>query len=281
VKGLGSALESLYASTDWEARRALDPVSFAHRYSGPRDQEIAGLLAALFAYGRVTLFRPVLDEVLGLMGASPRGFVEGWDRARDAGRFEHLVYRWNRGIDLVHLFDALQEVLEEQGSLGALSRPSARSSIETLVDALSNAAARREGCDFADLPRGFRSWMTRPSKGSACKRWAMYLRWMVRPSREGVDLGLWDQPASGLIVPMDVHVLRISRFIGLTDRRDASWRTAREVTAGLARYDATDPVRYDFAIAHLGISGLCVGHRRSECGRCPLDSHCSAGSQSE
>ncbi len=273
---LGSALEALYTSTDWEARKAVDPVSFAHRYSAPEDQEVAGLLAALFAYGRVSLFRPVLDEVLGRMGGSPRGFVEAWDRSRDAERFLDIVYRWNRGIDLVHLFDGLQEVLSEHDRLGALSRPTARASIETLVGALSEAAARREGCQFSDLPRGFRSWMTRPSKGSACKRWAMYLRWMVRPAREGVDLGLWDQPSRGLVVPMDVHVLRISRFIGLSDRSDASWRTAEEVTSGLARHDVEDPVRYDFAIAHLGISGLCIGRRRDECGGCPLDSHCRA-----
>ena len=218
------------------------------------------------------LFQPVVADLLGRMGPSPRRFVEDWEPAQAAGLLD-LTYRWNRGIDVVHLVGALQDVLEQHGTLGALAGPSAKQTIESLVGAIEGAASRRSS---SDLPRGFRSWMTRPSRGSACKRWAMYVRWMVRPSDEGVDLGLWSQPASGLVVPVDVHVLRIARFVGLTNRKDASWKTAEDITDQLRRIDPADPVRFDFALAHLGISGQCVGYRRAACARCPLDPYCSA-----
>ena len=221
------------------------------------------------------LFQPVVADLLGRMGPSPRRFIEEWEPSR-AGELLDLRYRWNTGEDVVHLVGALQQVLEEHEELGALAGPSAKESIEAIVHALSKAAADCSDGDFADLPRGFRSWMTRPGRGSACKRWAMYVRWMVRPTVEGVDLGLWSQPSAGLVVPVDVHVLRIARFTGLTRRKDASWKTAEDITANLRRIDAVDPVRFDFAIAHLGISGQCLGYRRSECSSCPLDAYCSA-----
>jgi uncharacterized protein (TIGR02757 family) len=106
----------------------------------------------------------------------------------------------------------------------------------------------------------------------------MFLRWMIRSPREGIDLGLWTtRSPAALIVPLDTHVLRIARFVGLTARRDDSLRTALEVTDGLRRFDPDDPVRFDFALAHLGISGACRGHRDPEvCPSCPLTSVCTA-----
>ncbi|MBW2258057.1 MAG: DUF2400 family protein, partial [Deltaproteobacteria bacterium] len=131
---------------------------------------------------------------------------------------------------------------------------------------------------FGDLPRGFRTFLPSPTGGSACKRWNMFLRWMVRPPTEGIDLGLWDSlPPSALVVPLDTHVLRIARLVGLTRRRDGSWRTAAEITANLRLLDPDDPVRFDFALAHLGISGACKGRRdEAVCSACPLRPVCVA-----
>jgi uncharacterized protein (TIGR02757 family) len=101
---------------------------------------------------------------------------------------------------------------------------------------------------------------------------------MVRPRREGIDLGLWTtrRPAE-LVVPLDTHVLRLSRFLGLTARTDGSLRTALEVTARLRELDPDDPVRFEFALAHLGISGACKGYRHAEvCPTCPLQTVCVA-----
>jgi uncharacterized protein (TIGR02757 family) len=116
--------------------------------------------------------------------------------------------------------------------------------------------------------------LTSPNDGSACKRMNLFLRWMVR--RTAPDLGLWDfvDPAK-LVVPLDTHVHRIATFLGLTRRKSADWRTARAVTDRLAKFDPTDPVRYDFAICRLGILDLCSRKRRKEnCDVCLLRDVC-------
>ncbi|HMV65800.1 MAG TPA: DUF2400 family protein, partial [Myxococcota bacterium] len=113
---------------------------------------------------------------------------------------------------------------------------------------------------------------------SGLKRWHLLLRWMVRPPTEGVDLGLWTTlHPRDLLIPVDTHVGRIARLLGLTARADASWRTAEEITAALRAFDAEDPVRFDFALAHVGISGGCLGHRHpAVCPTCPLSPVCRA-----
>jgi uncharacterized protein (TIGR02757 family) len=114
-----------------------------------------------------------------------------------------------------------------------------------------------------------------PTRGSACKRPNLMLRWMVR-GPDGVDLGLWKGvPTRALVIPLDTHVHRIARFVGLTRRADLSWRTAEEVTAGLRRLDADDPVRFDFPLSHLGISRRCTARPvPSSCAACPLREVC-------
>jgi uncharacterized protein (TIGR02757 family) len=119
--------------------------------------------------------------------------------------------------------------------------------------------------------------LPRPADGSACKRPLLFLRWVARPD-DGVDLGLWTalDPAR-LVVPLDTHVHRIGYWIGLTSRRTASWRTALEVTAALRALDPADPTRFDFALAHLGISRDCPGRPEPRaCTPCPLRAHCRA-----
>jgi endonuclease III len=104
----------------------------------------------------------------------------------------------------------------------------------------------------------------------------MLMRWFVR--REAPDLGLWTHlsPAD-LVIPLDTHVFRVAGFLGLTDRATPGWATAEAITASLRRFDAADPVRYDFALAHLGISGACLGRRDAAvCPTCPLDAACRA-----
>ncbi|MEM6929588.1 MAG: DUF2400 family protein, partial [Myxococcota bacterium] len=130
---------------------------------------------------------------------------------------------------------------------------------------------------FSDLPRGLRMFLPRPSDGSATKRWWMILRWLVRRP-DGVDRGLWTSRApSELVIPLDTHVLRIARYVGLTARKDGSLRTALEITAGLRAIDPDDPVRFDFALAHLGISGGCKGRPDPVCRPCPLRGLCTVG----
>lgn len=286
-------LEALYAATDAAARRAVDPVGLVHRYRDPRDAEIAGLVAALLAYGRVDLFRPVVQRILATAEArgGPRAFVEIFDPDRDGADLRPLVYRWNRGVDFVLLFSALRRVIALHGGLEPLFAGWRSADVDVyrvLAGAIAtlraSALAVAPACglkvdDFSALPRGFRYLLPSPADGSACKRWNMYLRWMVRPATEGIDLGLWRSiPPRALVMPMDTHTTRIAGFVGLTRRPEGSWRTAVEVTRNLRRLDPDDPVRFDFAIAHLGISGACKGRRdEGVCPACPLEPVCVAG----
>ncbi len=290
LEALGQRLDQLYDQTDHRARLSRDPVSFARRYTDPQDQELAAVLASSLAYGRVAGFWPTLTALFDAADArgGPRAWVDGFDVSRDAEPLWPLVHRWNRGRDLVLLVLGLQHVLRSGGSLGqhlvvtgpADLLPGLTRLIETLRQACVAQAWQVElpAMSFADLPRGARYLLPSPRSGSACKRWNMALRWLVRPDREGIDLGLWTHvPPSALMIPLDTHVHRLSLFLGLTTRKDGSWRTAREITDTLACLDPVDPVRFDFALAHLGMSRACLGGRHeSVCPACALDPVCRA-----
>ncbi len=218
----------------------------------------------------------------------PRAWVLGLDVEAELVELGDFRYRWTRGPHLVLLAAALRRILEKHGSIESLftegwdpGDSSVRNALEWAVSQLREEAqglAPSCGMSASDLPRGVKYLFASPRNGSACKRWNLYLRWMIRPPAEGVDRGVWTViPASSLVLPLDTHTHRISRFIGLTARKDGSWRTAEEITENLRAIDPCDPVRFDFALAHLGISGFCKGHRAPEiCPACPLDRICQA-----
>jgi hypothetical protein len=129
----------------------------------------------------------------------------------------------------------------------------------------------------ADLAsrRGVRYFFPRVSEGSACKRLNLYLRWMVRPE-DGIDCGVWTliRP-SALYIPLDTHLARISRYIGLTAYQSPGWTMVEDVTKSLRALDPADPIRYDFALCHLGIAGDCPRKRDPvKCVRCPIQAIC-------
>lgn len=286
---LGAMLERLYREIDAGARLQADPVRYPHRYTDARDQEVAALVASSLAYGRVAAFSAVLDRLFAAADArgGPYAFVTSFDAGRDKAPLLELTYRFNRGVDFVLLALALRELYAGQPSLERyLVGRTLPEALTRLVASIRQAAVLRaseaglSARDFSELPRGFRTLLPSPEDGSATKRWWMFLRWMVRPTREGIDLGLWRSFApSALVVPLDTHVLKISRLTGLTRRKDGSLETAIDITRALTRFDPDDPVRFDFAIAHLGISGRCKGTYRADiCPECPLQAGCTEGS---
>ena len=286
---LGDRLIALLESTDAQQRLRSDPIRFVHRYrDDPRDAEVAAVFASQLAYGRVDLFGHVLEDLFGRMDAvgGPVSFVHGRPSAKVLAG---LNYRWNRPADFAGMAAALSEVLRLHGSLErAFQAPDARQSIQRGVGALRDAAVATapiwlgRPTPYSDLPRGLRYWLSTPSGGSACKRWNLFLRWMARPATDGVDLGQWRSPAPDrLVMPLDTHVHRLARFLGLTQRKTGNWKTAMEVTEAMRMLDPEDPVRFDFALAHLGISRDCRGGRVPVvCAACPLDRLCTAESLS-
>lgn len=278
MRSLGPFLEALLAATDLPTRRAHDPVRYVHRYTDRADREVAAFVAGGMAFGRVAAFGAVLDEVFRLLDAhgGPAEGAATLPPSLVAG-LEPLFYRWIRGPDLVVWLGALARVQAREGGLEALqAEGSAREGLTRLADGLRSAAGEAAGVPFEGLSRGVRYLVPSPASGSACKRLCMVHRWMVRPA-DGIDLGLWSRSPATLVIPVDTHVLRVARFLGLTERKDGSWRTAESITAALRGLDPTDPVRFDFALAHLGISGACRGRREaSVCPGCPLDAVCAA-----
>lgn len=267
---LRERLDHLVATHDVAARRAADPVSFVHRYADPEDQEVVGLVAASLAFGNVVSIRRSVARVLDVLGPRPAEAIGRTRRGtleRRLGGFAHRVWK---GPHVAALLANAARVRRREGSLG-----------ESLARRLESHGALREAlADFADdlrgpdADRGLRHLMPDPRAGSACKRLLLYTRWMSRPA-DGVDLGLWPVPPSALVIPVDTHIHRIAKNLGFTTRNDASWRTAEEITAALRRLDPDDPVKYDFALCHLGVSRQCPSRRDpAKCDGCALRTVC-------
>ena len=289
---LAPILDRFQRGFDASARLAADPVEFPRRYPDAGDAEVAGLLAACLAYGRADVFKPRIESVLRVAAPSPAAFAARLARHPDASSLAGFRYRFNTAEDVAALLAAAGWVRGRHGSLGArfaglLEGAVAEGTPAPLREALARFAAElRESPPALALlagrgGRGIRHLCPDPRAGGAAKRWNLYLRWMVR-GPDGVDLGLWRKvPTSALLVPLDTHVARVARRLGLTRRRDLSWRTAEEVTSALRLADPGDPVRFDFALCHLGMSGHCPPRRDPErCATCRLADGCEAGAVS-
>jgi len=271
-----------------------DPLELVLRYSAPRDQEVAGLLAAAFAYGRADIVVKNIGRVLGAMTPGPYAYLQTFDAQEARARFATFSHRFQKTPELVALLTRLAAAIREHGTLGELFRKCYDDGDEDIGPTLTRFVAvilsrnpgtvppgrtedrgpRTEDRGGGRVETALRYLLTSPADGSACKRMNLYLRWMVR--RTSPDLGLWTfvDPAK-LVVPLDTHVHRIATFLGLSNRTTPDWKAARALTDRLARFDPADPVRYDFAICRLGILDLCSRTRRKEnCDVCLLRDAC-------
>lgn len=268
------ALEGLLERCDFAERRRHDPVEFSWGYRDQCDREIVALLSSCLAYGRVELLKAAIAEVLEVLGDRPAARIDelGVDRLR--ARLTDFVYRMTRGDDVVDLLMAARRTQREFGSLEAAYRQSADRDHLERASGLVRALRARRVRD--ELERGLRYLLPDPADGSACKRLHLFFRWVGR-GPDGIDLGTWESlEPSVLIMPLDTHTGRLCRYIGLCDRKSTDLKAAVEVTESLRMMDPDDPLKYDFALCHLGISGDCI-HQRSEkhCPGCPIESMCT------
>lgn len=278
-------LERFAASAPNRLRVGFDPVQFPRRYRVREDAEVAGLLAASLAYGRVEGFVPKVEGLLSRMGAHPGAFVRTLD-VRGARRLlQGFVYRFNLGTDVAVLLLGAGRLLRKRGSLEPwVAEPleagaTLHTALTQFVRALRDVPLRPLVAALGPA-RGLHHLLPVPLGPGAAKRLNMFLRWMVRGPDE-VDLGLWRRiPRAALVIPLDTHIGRISLRLGLTARKDLSWRTAVEITSNLQRIDSADPVRFDFALCHHGMSGVCSPRARAEsCRSCELRTVCRVGAR--
>jgi uncharacterized protein (TIGR02757 family) len=272
-------LEGLCTRYDTAGALTRDPLSVPLGYGAGLDREVAAFVAAHLAYGRVDPMIRAVRAVLAPLGARPAAWLR--ERTASAARKELApalkgwAWRFHTGGDLMAWLLAWQRLDAESGQ-GLEAHLLPRHG-EDPDGALSRLVQRLR----LELPAtyGTRFSLPDPLEGAACKRWRMFLRWMVRSGWP--DLGQWTRyPAHDLVIPLDTHVARVSRFIGLSRRATPDGKMAREVTDALRRLDPEDPLRYDFALSHLGILGDCPGvRRRSTCAACPLYPVCRAGSE--
>jgi len=270
-RDLRDTLESLYRR--YEHSTSPDPIALVRRYAGREDREVAGWIASAFAYGRVDQILKDVRALLEVLGPHPAKTIAAKTfSAADLAFFRHRFHGPQDAADLLFL---VGECVRREGSAGEFfaRRFEPDRTVEGMLDRVC-----AETLGWRPPSETLRFLLPRPSDGSACKRWNLYLRWMVRD--DAMDFGLWTDaiPPSALVIPTDTHVHRVSRRLGLTRRKTADWKTAREITARLARLDPADPVKYDFAICQLGVLEICrTKPRLSDCPSCPARRVCPIG----
>ena len=256
-----------------------DPAGLVHRYSSPYDIEIAGFIVSVLAYGNAVQIRKSADRVLQLTGTSPADFVCNISTKKALKTFQGFKHRWTSGEDIAFLFTVLGGIMNGYGSVGdfikTLYDPREKT-IAGVMTKLSEWIKSRYDDEFRlnSKSRDISYLIPSPAVGSACKRLAMYFRWMVR-GPDGVDFGLWNfiSPAQ-LVIPVDSHIARMGKLLGLSDRKTPDWKMAVEITESLRLIDPEDPVRYDFALVRPGILGECTSGGPGNCSQCVLSDVC-------
>lgn len=232
-----------------------DPLEFLHLYSDPRDIEAIGIISSVFAYGRVEQIISTLNRLSEVMKKSPYDFIVNYNYDEDASLFSGIKHRFYTSEDIALLFFILHRVYTGYASLKELFLLyyfEMDKNIKESLSFFSRNLLSLSGLKEKEISPGLSFMFPDPMTGSACKRMNLFLRWMVR--HDELDFGLWPEvPKSRLVVPVDTHVARICRDLGLTKRKNVSWLMAEEITENLKKFDTVDPVKYDFAICHIGM----------------------------
>lgn len=226
-----------------------DPICIPHRYSKKEDIEIMGFFASILAWGqRKTIINKCL-ELENRFSGKPYDFILN---AKDSDLKALLGFRHRtfNDTDLLYFAEALRYIYKHKGGLEKAFAVDARhANTEQGLISFNETFFSLE-----DSPVRTRKHISSPAKKSACKRLVMFLRWMVRSSKGGVDFGIWTSiKPSQLVCPCDVHVERVARRLGLITRTQMDWQTAMELTSRLKVFDPEDPVKYDFALFGMGI----------------------------
>ena len=225
-----------------------DPISIPKRYTKKQDIEITAFWTSMLAWGlRKTIINKA-TQLFELMGDSPYDFFMN-HRDEDLARFEDFKHRTFNYTDTLFFIDALKRVYQSYDSLedafileGSLSGES----LNTFYDFFFSPSY---------APQRTRKHLAAPRKKSTCKRICMFLRWIVRSDKEGIDLGLWKKiKPSQLYLPLDVHVDRSARALGLITRKQRDWKTVVEITDAVRELDPEDPCRFDFALFGMSLN---------------------------
>jgi uncharacterized protein (TIGR02757 family) len=234
-----------------------DPIAIPHQYTEQQDIEIAAFFAATFAWGNRTTIINKGRQLMELMDNSPYQFIL-FHKEKQLKRFEGFRHRTFNTTDLLYFISFLRVHYQNHKSLeDAFLCDELKAGTRRCTELMELRLNHFYKTFFSmeHVPSRTRKHVAAPTKNSACKRLNMFLRWMVRKDRKGVDFGLWSRikPAE-LICPLDLHVARVAKRFHLITRPNADWQSALELTSQLRKFDPKDPVKYDFALFALGVN---------------------------
>ncbi len=247
---LKQKLEHHYKAFD-KTKLEPDPLQFLHLFKEELDIEVMGFIASIFAYGNVKQIITTLNKFVEVSKSKPYDFIRSFEEKTKPG----ISHRFYTKRDVIHLFLALSKTYELFGSLKNLflsfynpDEINLKNAIMKFSNYFLDEISKRKRI----MTSGIKFMFPLPEKGSACKRMNLFLRWMIR--KDELDFGIWNEiPSSKLIIPVDTHIARICQSLGLTSRKIPGWKMAEEITEKLKKYDPIDPVKYDFAICHIGM----------------------------
>lgn len=228
-----------------------DPICIPHLFTLKQDIEIMGFWAATLAWGQRKTIIAKSKELIDLMDGKPYEFILHHSD-QDLKRVEGFVHRTFNGTDALYFIDFFKRWYSEHESLEQAFTGGMKKKDETVEAGINHFRKVFFNVDYAPARTG--KHIASPDRKSACKRINMFLRWMVRQDDKGVDFGIWKniKPAQ-LVCPLDVHVERVSKQLGLLKRKPTDWQAALELTEVLRTYDPQDPVKYDFALFGMGV----------------------------
>jgi uncharacterized protein (TIGR02757 family) len=228
-----------------------DPIGIPHRFSRPQDREIMGFWTAMLAWGQRATIIKSADNLIRLMDGAPYDFILNHSEA-DRARFADFKHRTFQFTDSLYFLTFFQAYYRAHDSLETAFARHLAADDDTVEAAL--IGFHRDFFDHPWAPERTRKHIATPERGASCKRLNMFLRWMVRSDDRGVDFGLWKtiRPAQ-LLIPLDVHVERVARRLGLLERPQCDCKAVLELTEALRAFDPDDPVKYDFALFGAGV----------------------------
>ena len=226
-----------------------DPISIPHQFSKKEDIEIASLLVATIAWGQRISIINNGNKLMRLMNDEPHEFILNFSK-KDAVRFESFVHRTFNSTDCIFFLNSLKNIYTKHGGLETAFSKGFSNKETDVKNAITNFREL-----FLNTTHQYRSekHISNPSAKSSAKRLCMFLRWMVRKDKHGVDFGIWKTiKPHQLCLPLDLHTGNVSRKLALLKRTQNDWQAVEEITSVLRNFDKNDPIKYDFSLFGLG-----------------------------
>lgn len=252
MESIAAVLETNFKKFNKPNFIADDPISIPHLFTKKQDIEIMGFFASILAWGqRKTIINKCM-QLVELFDNKPYNFILN-HKEEDLKRFLEFKHRTFNATDLLYFIAFLKQHYERHESLEEAFLMGLKPEDESVENALIAFEEYFTSLEF--FPARTRKHIASPKRKSACKKLNMFLRWMVRDDKQGVDFGIWKNIRTNqLLMPLDVHVERQARILGLISRKQSDFKTVLELTKNLKKFDNDDPVKYDFALFGMGVN---------------------------